>query len=40
MIESFKFFKRKEVNLIDIVDIVFYSLIDLMDDGYDIFFFH
>lgn len=39
MIESFKFFKRKEVNLIDIVDIVFYSLIDLMYDGYDIFFF-
>lgn len=40
MIGSFNFFKRKRnANLTDIVDTVFYSLIDLMDDEYDIFFF-
>lgn len=39
MIESFNFFKRKRnINLTDIVDTVFYSLIDLMDDGYEVNF--
>lgn len=39
MIESFKFFKKKkEVSLTDIVDTVFYSLIDLVDDGYELRF--